>query len=89
MSQYGDRGNVVTVVRRCASRGLDVEIDSLEVGDWVDPDRVDLLVMRGGADSHQRLSKRHGTVDLAPLDDGTEDSAHDRALQQATARPKR
>ena len=55
MSQYGDRGNVLTVVQRCASRGIDVEIDSLEVGDRVNPDRVDLLLMGGGADSHQRL----------------------------------
>jgi lipid II isoglutaminyl synthase (glutamine-hydrolysing) len=55
MSQYGDRGNVLTIVQRCASRGIDVEIDSLEVGDRVDPDRVDLLLVGGGADSHQRL----------------------------------
>jgi lipid II isoglutaminyl synthase (glutamine-hydrolysing) len=55
MSQYGDRGNVITIIQRCASRGIDVEIDSLEVGDRVDPDRVDLLLVGGGADSHQRL----------------------------------
>jgi len=55
MSQYGDRGNVITIIQRCASRGIDVEIDSLEIGDRVDPDRVDLLLVGGGADSHQRL----------------------------------
>ncbi len=55
MSQYGDRGNVLTVMKRCQWRGIDVEIDHLEVGDRVDPDRVDLLLVGGGADTHQRL----------------------------------
>lgn len=55
MSQYGDRGNVLTVVNRCRWRGIDAEIENLEVGDRVDPDRVDLLLVGGGADAHQRL----------------------------------
>jgi lipid II isoglutaminyl synthase (glutamine-hydrolysing) len=55
MSQYGDRGNVLTIIRRCQWRGIDVEVDELEVGDRVDPDRVDVLLVGGGADSHQRL----------------------------------
>jgi lipid II isoglutaminyl synthase (glutamine-hydrolysing) len=55
MSQYGDRGNVLTIQNRCAWRGIDVEVDALEVGDRVDPDRVDLLLTGGGADTHQRL----------------------------------
>ena len=55
MSQYGDCGNVLTIVHRCARRGIDVEVDSLEIGDRVNPERVDLLLVGGGADSHQRL----------------------------------
>lgn len=55
MSQYGDRGNVLTVVQRCRWRGIDVEVDELEVGDRVDPDRVDFLLVGGGADAHQRV----------------------------------
>jgi lipid II isoglutaminyl synthase (glutamine-hydrolysing) len=55
MSQYGDRGNVLTVTQRCEWRGIDVEVDELEVGDRVDPDRVDLLLVGGGADAHQRV----------------------------------
>jgi lipid II isoglutaminyl synthase (glutamine-hydrolysing) len=55
MSQYGDRGNVQTIMRRCAWRGIDVQVDPLEVGDRVEPDLVDLLLVGGGADSHQRL----------------------------------
>lgn len=55
MSQYGDRGNVVTIVKRCEWRGIDVEVDNLEVGDRVDPDRIDLFLVGGGADAHQRV----------------------------------
>jgi len=55
MSQYGDRGNVLTVVNRCRWRGIDVEVEDLDVGDRVDPDCVDLLLVGGGADAHQRL----------------------------------
>jgi CobQ-like glutamine amidotransferase family enzyme len=54
MSQYGDLGNVRAVVKRCQWRGIDVEVSELEVGDRVDPDRVDLFLIGGGADAHQR-----------------------------------
>ncbi|HXZ82118.1 MAG TPA: hypothetical protein VED84_00015 [Acidimicrobiales bacterium] len=55
MSQYGDRGNVLTVVQRCQWRGIEAEVDELEMGDRVDADRVDLILVGGGADAHQRL----------------------------------
>jgi lipid II isoglutaminyl synthase (glutamine-hydrolysing) len=55
MSQYGDRGNVLTIVRRCQWRDIDVEVDNIEIGDRVDPGRLDLLLVGGGADTHQRL----------------------------------
>jgi lipid II isoglutaminyl synthase (glutamine-hydrolysing) len=55
MCHYGDRGNVICLTKRCEWRGIDVEIQHLERGDPVDPDRVDLFLMGGGADSHQRL----------------------------------
>lgn len=55
MSQYGDRGNVITVLERCRRRGIDAEVQALEVGDRVDPDQVDLVLVGGGADTHQQL----------------------------------
>jgi lipid II isoglutaminyl synthase (glutamine-hydrolysing) len=55
MSQYGDRGNVITVLERCRRRGIEAEVCALELGDPVDPDRVDLLLVGGGADTHQQL----------------------------------
>jgi CobQ-like glutamine amidotransferase family enzyme len=55
MSQYGDIGNVRTVVMRCRWRGIDVQVRSLELGCRVDPDGIDMFLVGGGADSHQRL----------------------------------
>jgi lipid II isoglutaminyl synthase (glutamine-hydrolysing) len=55
MSQYGDRGNVLTIVKRCQWRGIDVTVDELEVGDRIDADRVDMLLVGGGADAQQRI----------------------------------
>jgi lipid II isoglutaminyl synthase (glutamine-hydrolysing) len=55
MSQYGDRGNVLTIVNRCRWRGIDAEVTGIEIGDPVDPGQVDLLLVGGGADAHQRL----------------------------------
>ena len=55
MSQYGDLGNVITIVRRCQWRGIDVEVRELEVGEAVDPGHIDLFLVGGGADTHQRL----------------------------------
>lgn len=55
MCHYGDRGNLICLTKRCEWRGIDVEIQHLERGDTVDADRIDLFLMGGGADSHQRL----------------------------------
>jgi hypothetical protein len=58
MSQYGDRGNVLTLVQRCRWRGVETTVEDLNLGDPVDGDRVDILLVGGGADSHQRLISR-------------------------------
>ncbi|MBV9819070.1 MAG: glutamine amidotransferase [Solirubrobacterales bacterium] len=55
MSQYGDRGNLVALLQRCHRRGIDTEVLELNLGAVVDGDGVDLLLIGGGADSHQRL----------------------------------
>lgn len=55
MSQYGDLGNVITIVRRCQWRGIDADVRELELGETVEPGDTDLLLVGGGADTHQRL----------------------------------
>lgn len=53
MSLYGDRGNVLALIRRLQWRGMGVEVVPIEPGSLVDWDAIDLLFMGGGEDSHQ------------------------------------
>lgn len=74
MSHYGDRGNVMTVVERCRRRGIETEVHSLDIGDELTPD-LDLLLVGGGADSHQRLlcedlARLKGGAIRQAIDDG-------------------
>jgi CobQ-like glutamine amidotransferase family enzyme len=55
MSIYGDRGNVLTLRRRAEWRGIDVSVDTVSVGDRLDPDRYDLYFFGGGQDTQQDL----------------------------------
>ena len=55
MSAYGDRGNIATIVRRCAWRGIATEVNELRLGDPVHPDDVDMFVIGNGGESQQRL----------------------------------
>src|SRR5438128_7781323 len=55
MSVYGDRGNVLTLVRRAEWRGIDVQLIELSVGDRLDPDEADLIFFGGGQDREQEV----------------------------------
>jgi CobQ-like glutamine amidotransferase family enzyme len=55
MNMYGDRGNVVTLVRRCRPRGISVSVDYLTIGDRLDPDGYDFYFFGGGQDQEQIL----------------------------------
>lgn len=50
---YGDRGNIITLYRRCQWRELGVTVTSLRLGETFQPDEYDLLFMGGGQDSQQ------------------------------------
>src|SRR4030088_121542 len=55
MSVYGDRGNVLTLVRRAEWRGIDIEVSELTVGDTLDPREADLIFFGGGQDRAQEV----------------------------------
>jgi CobQ-like glutamine amidotransferase family enzyme len=55
MNVYGDRGNIICLTRRCALRGIRLEVTPLETGDALDPDVYDLLFMGGAQDHDQGL----------------------------------
>jgi hypothetical protein len=56
LNLYGDRGNIVTLVRRAQWRGIDVRVVEARLGDPVDPRDADLYFMGGGEDRQQRLA---------------------------------
>src|ERR687886_536272 len=55
MSVYGDRGNVLALVRRAEWRGIPIEVNERSLGDTLDPDEVDLVFFGGGQDREQAV----------------------------------
>lgn len=55
MSVYGDRGNVLTLVRRAEWRGIPIDVQELSLGDRLDPTTADLIFFGGGQDREQAV----------------------------------
>jgi len=58
MNLYGDRGNIIALARRCAWRGLDLEVNEVSVGERVDPATSDIFFFGGGQDREQETVSR-------------------------------
>jgi len=56
MSTYGDRGNIITLQKRCEWRGIKTEIKRLDVEFTIDDlKKCDLLFMGGAQDKQQEI----------------------------------
>jgi CobQ-like glutamine amidotransferase family enzyme len=55
MSVYGDRGNVLALLRRAEWRGIEVAVRELSLGDTLDPAEADLIFFGGGQDREQEV----------------------------------
>ena len=53
LNLYGDRGNILTLRRRCQLRGIELRITGLGIGDALAPDEYDMLFIGGGQDKEQ------------------------------------
>jgi CobQ-like glutamine amidotransferase family enzyme len=53
MNLYGDRGNIITLRRRCEARGIALEIDEIGLGEAFEQERYDLIFIGGGQDREQ------------------------------------
>ncbi len=76
MNLYGDRGNVITLKRRCAARGITLAVEEIGIGDPFDPGRYDLIFMGGGQDREQAriahdLVEQKGLAIREAIADGT------------------
>jgi lipid II isoglutaminyl synthase (glutamine-hydrolysing) len=76
MNVYGDRGNILTLVRRCEWRGIDARVEPVSLGDTVDPGAIDLLFFGGGQDREQEVvAPDLVTIKAEPLREAAEDHA--------------
>jgi lipid II isoglutaminyl synthase (glutamine-hydrolysing) len=53
LNMYGDRGNIITLRRRCEWRGIALHVTPLDCGEPLDPAAFDLLFIGGGQDKEQ------------------------------------
>ncbi|MDP3724579.1 MAG: glutamine amidotransferase [bacterium] len=76
MNTYGDDGNIIAIQKRCAWRGIDVELMRSNIGDSI-PSDVDLFFFGGGQDKAQEAVGRDlvetnkGAQLKKQVDDGT------------------
>ncbi|MBV9596650.1 MAG: glutamine amidotransferase [Chloroflexi bacterium] len=55
MSVYGDRGNVLTLMRRAEWRGIPIQLREVSLGDELSAADVDLIFFGGGQDREQTV----------------------------------
>src|SRR6266487_2003170 len=55
MNVYGDRGNIITFRRRCAWRGIVLDVQPVSLGDRLNPGSCDLIFFGGGQDREQAV----------------------------------
>lgn len=53
LNMYGDRGNILTLRRRCEWRGVDLRVTALDLGEPLDHADYDMLFIGGGQDKEQ------------------------------------
>lgn len=76
MNLYGDRGNVIALVRRCLWRGIKAEVAPVGLGEKTDLGDFDILFMGGGQDKEQKLiCDDFQTVKGTALAEAVEDGA--------------
>ena len=58
MNIYGDRGNIITLLKRCQWRDIEVQVKELDLGSKVKPGENDLYFFGGGQDKEQLLASK-------------------------------
>lgn len=55
LNLYGDRGNILALMRRASLRGIDLQVEAVSIGQKFDPDRYDMIFLGGGQDAEQNI----------------------------------
>ena len=53
MDTYGDKGNIITLVKRCQWHRIKTTVSHVSVGDKLDPEKYDIYFFGGGQDRQQ------------------------------------
>ncbi len=71
---YGDRGNILSLTHRALWRGIEVQVESIGLGESIDADRYDIYFIGGGQDKQQETIAadllRHASTLRAAVDSG-------------------
>ncbi|MCX7746774.1 MAG: glutamine amidotransferase [Clostridia bacterium] len=55
LNLYGDRGNVITLVKRAQWRGITVNVSHVSLGESFDSEKYDIVFLGGGQDYEQEI----------------------------------
>ena len=55
LNLYGDRGNIACITKRCSWRGIGAETREFNLGDAIDFEHLDIVLLGGGSDREQRI----------------------------------
>lgn len=55
LNLYGDRGNIACMMQRCIWRGIDAETIEFNLGDRIDFEKLDIVLLGGGSDREQMI----------------------------------
>src|SRR5579859_7160340 len=58
LNLYGDRGNIITLQKRCSWRGIELRVHEIGLGQSLPSDPVDLYFMGGDQDREQTVVER-------------------------------
>ena len=58
LNLYGDRGNVLSLIRRAELRGISVKLVPVSIGDDFDQNDFDIVFLGGGQDAEQNVIRR-------------------------------
>ncbi len=55
LNLYGDRGNIMCLMKRCEWRGIEAETVSFELNDKISFENLDIVLLGGGSDREQMI----------------------------------
>ena len=58
LNLYGDRGNIIALMRRASLRGIELTVDAITLGEKFDPLKYDMVFLGGGQDAEQNILRK-------------------------------